>query len=116
VEGVYFWVGEQAFNLGTAFVDTMDSASSDILDSVPYDPPPADLHSLVGLPNGSFAGASGLDLRLTPAYKPYAWHWHGTPEGNELIVQFPESIWPCTMALGQSHQPYSFKFGFYYKP
>lgn len=73
VEGVYFWIGEQAFNLGAAFVDTMDSASSDILDSVPYDPPPADLHSLVGLPNGSFAGASGLDLRLTPAYKPYAW-------------------------------------------
>lgn len=49
-------------------------------------------------------------------YEPYAWHWHGTPEGNELIVQFPESIWSCTMALGQSHQPYSFKFGFYYKP
>ena len=36
-------------------------------------PPPADLHSLVALPNGSFAGASGLDLRLTPAYRPYAW-------------------------------------------
>ena len=73
VSSVYYWVGEQAFNVGTPFVDTMDAASSDELDTVSYDPPPADLHSLTALPNGSFAGASGLDLRLTPAYRPYAW-------------------------------------------
>ena len=73
VSSVYYWVGEQAFNVGTPFVDAMAAASSDELDTVSYDPPPADLHSLVALPNGSFAGASGLDLRLTPAYRPYAW-------------------------------------------
>ena len=73
VESVYYWVGEQVFNSGAAFVDAMAAASSDELDTVSYDPPPADLHSLVALPNGSFAGASGLDLRLTPAYRPYAW-------------------------------------------
>lgn len=49
-------------------------------------------------------------------YEPYTWDWHETPEGNELIVEFPDSISPCTMALGDSHQPYSFRFGFYYVP
>ena len=73
VDSVYYWVGEQTFNVGTAFVDAMAAASSDELDTVSYDAPPADLHSLVALPNGSFAGASGLDLRLTPPYRPYAW-------------------------------------------
>ena len=73
VDAVYYWTGEQPFNAGTPFIDAMAAASSDELDTVSYDPPPADLHSLVALPNGSFAGASGLDLRLTPPYRPYAW-------------------------------------------
>lgn len=41
--------------------------------STSYEMPPADLHSLIALPNGSLAGISGTRLCLSEAGLPHAW-------------------------------------------
>jgi hypothetical protein len=45
----------------------------DVLVTVGYDIPPADLHSIIALPNGIMAGLSGNQLCLSAQNAPYAW-------------------------------------------
>jgi hypothetical protein len=69
----------------TTYGDTTASASlGALIPSKDYDPPPSDLHSLIVLPNGGMAGASGNRLCFSEPGIPHAW-----PVGYRLPTDKP---------------------------
>jgi len=53
--------------------DCATASLGSVLATATYDMPPDDLHSMIELPNGSFAGLSGNTLCLSEPYQPHAW-------------------------------------------
>ena len=76
------------------FVAEVDKATSEFVDTVPtsrlaeriksteWDPPPADLHGLVNMPNGIIAGAMGQGVWFCEPYQAHAW-----PGAYQLNIQ-----------------------------
>ena len=60
----------------TTFTDTLLEGSTNIgevLLSEDWGPPPADLHSIVQMPNGIMVGLSKNEVYLTEPFQPHAW-------------------------------------------
>jgi len=78
---IYRSTGEDFFKVAdvslatTSYVDSIivNDLDGDILLSQGWEMPPADMHSLIALPNGSLAGISGTRLCLSEAGLPHAW-------------------------------------------
>lgn len=71
--GQFLLVGEIAL-ASTLLSDAVaDIALGDEMRSLEWEMPPADLHSLITLPNGCLAGISGTRLCLSEAGLPHAW-------------------------------------------
>lgn len=78
---IYRSTGEDFFKVAdvslatTSYSDgiSVNDLDGDTLQSLQWDMPPADMHSLIALPNGSLAGISGTRLCLSEAGIPHAW-------------------------------------------
>lgn len=73
--GTYRQVAEFAASSAT-FSDTIANtvlATRSALVSTSYHQPPANMHSLIDLPNGVLAGISGNQLCMSEPYQPHAW-------------------------------------------
>lgn len=72
--GDFFKVADVALAT-TSYADSILEAAlpGPTLESTAYDMPPADLHSLIALPNGCLAGISGNRLCFSEIYQPHAW-------------------------------------------
>ena len=58
----------------TTYSDSIASAAlGEVMLSLDWDMPPADLAGLIALPNGSLAGFSGNQLCFSEPYQPHAW-------------------------------------------
>jgi hypothetical protein len=69
----YQYVGTVAV-ASTTFDDSVDSSAlGEVLDSLLWDPPPADLSGLIALPQGSLCGFSGNQICFSIPYAPHAW-------------------------------------------
>lgn len=80
---------------GLFFVDEINGASStysydsavtpmqELIPSLDYDPPPAELIGLTSMPNGVMAAFVGKDLYFSEPYQPHAW-----PEKYVLTVDY----------------------------
>ena len=69
----YQLVAEIPVATATIVETVANDALGVVLPSINWDPPPDDLAGLISLPNGIFAGFTGIDLYLTPANRPHAW-------------------------------------------
>ncbi|WP_423820828.1 hypothetical protein V5738_10850 [Salinisphaera sp. SPP-AMP-43] len=70
---IYEFVDEIAAT-ASSYSDTVDTdALGEQLETDDWIPPPEDMHSLVSLPNGMLAGASGQDICVCEQYVPHAW-------------------------------------------
>lgn len=84
----------------TTFTDDIATADlGEVLQSVDWDPPPANLRNLLALPNGVLAGSAGDQLCLSVPNQPHAWPrlWRDT--ANHRIValgNFDTTIVVCT--------------------
>lgn len=67
------FVGEVPINSSNFSDDLMNNELGEALPSLLWDGPPADLHSLVAMPNGFLAGASKNQLCLSEQNYPHAW-------------------------------------------
>lgn len=96
----------------TTYQDTAETLG-EILATDGWIAPPADMHSLVTLPNGSLAGASGLDICISEPYQPHAWplaYRHAADDpvvtlgviGNSLVVLTGRRPYVITGASPQS--------------
>lgn len=71
----YYFVAEQSISL-TTYADTIPTttvAASNILESVYYEPPPADLKGIIAMPNGIVAGFRANEVWFCEPYLPHAW-------------------------------------------
>lgn len=72
--GDYFKVADVALATTSYNDSTLEAAlPGPTLESAEYELPPADLHSLIALPNGPLAGISGNALCYSEPYQPHAW-------------------------------------------
>lgn len=73
VGAVYKFVAEIAATT-TTYSDTVLATNlGNTLPTLATYTPPKDMHSLIALPNGAFAGLSGNQLCLSESYKPSSW-------------------------------------------
>lgn len=71
----YLFVGEYSIaTYPTSATEAVANAAlGEAISTIYFDPPPADLKSLVALPNGSLAGISGNELCFSEPFQPHAW-------------------------------------------
>lgn len=90
----------------TSYADViLDEALGVTLDSEDNDPPPADLHSLVVLPNGTLAGLSGNEVCFSRPGYPHAW-----PVGYRKTLETPGvalGVYDATVIVGTHGRPYA---------
>jgi hypothetical protein len=68
----------------TSFTDNIASAGlGEQLQTLQWETPPANLHSIVALPNGYLAGLSGSDVCFSEVNAPHAW-----PSAYRLTIPF----------------------------
>lgn len=80
--GLYL-INERA-DTASNYADVVDlSAINDLLPSKDYNPPPADLHGLIGIPGGIMVGLSGKKVCFSEPYRPHAW-----PEKYQLTTNY----------------------------
>ncbi len=71
----YYFVADLAVAT-TSYTDTApttDVAANNILDSLFYEPPPADLKGIIAMPNGIVAGFRANEVWFCQPYLPHAW-------------------------------------------
>lgn len=71
----YYFVTELPIGT-TTYADTnptTDVASNNILESIFYEPPPADLRGIIAMPNGIVAGFRENEVWFCEPYLPHAW-------------------------------------------
>lgn len=79
----FYLVAERAAGTGN-YVDNLAADNfTDPLPSLNWNQPPADLHSLIPLPNGMMAGLSGKQLCFCEPFMPHAW-----PEEYRLTLDY----------------------------
>lgn len=67
-------VAERAASTGNWTDTTLDTAMlGDSVTTADYEPPPADMHGILTLPNGAMAGFRGNELLFSEPYQPHAW-------------------------------------------
>jgi len=85
-EGAFQLAGRATINQAT-FSDTRSSTTlGEVLQSLEYYAPPANLRHLIALPNGVMAGASKEKLCLSEPGLPYAWPPLYRKSANQSIV------------------------------
>lgn len=83
---IYQFVAEVVATPNT-YRDTVETiALGEELPSDNWIPPPEDMHSLVSLPNGMLAGASGQDVCISEQYVPHAWPFDYRHTADAKIV------------------------------
>lgn len=101
---VLYLIAERAAS-NTNYVDSIAAdAVGEPLPSLDFDPPPDDLHNLVGLPNGMMAAISGKDLCFSEPWQPHAW-----PIKYRLTLDYPGTGLGCygtTLVVGTTGTPY----------
>jgi hypothetical protein len=84
VAGDYLFVTEQPA-AQTSFTDDVVAESlGEVLPSLTWSPPPANLAGLTNLPNGIMAGFVGRDVYFCDPYHPHAW-----PENYSQSLDYP---------------------------
>lgn len=71
----YYFVAEQAVATTTYadMIPTTDVAANNTLESLFYEPPPADLEGIIAMPNGIVAGFRANEVWFCQPYLPHAW-------------------------------------------
>lgn len=75
-----------------------------VIPSLYYTPPPADLQGLVAMPNGMLAGFRGSEVWFCEPYLPHAW-----PDVYVLTTEFPIvglGVFGNSLVVGTTKQPY----------
>lgn len=89
----------------TTFSDTTEAAAlGEVLASMSWAKPPAELSGLVALPNGLMAGFVGRDVYFCEPYRPYAW-----PADYINTVDYPVvalGVMDTTLAVLTAGVPY----------
>lgn len=80
----YYYVGTVTESVSSFSDDVEAVALGETLQSMEYDPPPEDMHSLKLHPGGFMVGASGNNLCPSVAYQPHAY-----PESFKLKTDYP---------------------------
>lgn len=82
----YFFVAELDISQ-TVYTDTLPSttvASGNLLESVFYEAPPADLEGMVAMPNGIIAGWRDNEIWFSEPFLPHAW-----PSPYTIATEYP---------------------------
>ena len=97
--------------LGTAtYTDSLLSASlGEVLDSLLWDGPPADLSGMIALPNGSLCGFSGKSICFSVPYQPHAWPVGQRYPLKDIIVGIGSFGW--TVLAATHGKPYAIDLG-----
>lgn len=91
-------------DVGTSYNDTLTDAQilGDELISQGWEPPPADLHGLIALPNGALAGFFKNQLCYSEPYQPHAWpiaYRRATDHEIVGIQSFGTTVVACTAGM-----------------
>lgn len=73
VSGSYLFVAELPISQNTYTDTTLAENLGEVIPSLTWTPPPAELAGLINLPNGSMAGFVGRDVYFCDPYHPHAW-------------------------------------------
>lgn len=78
-----YFIAEREASTATFVYDEVTYPMNEVISSVDYNPPPDDLHGLIGLPNGIMAGFVGKKVYFSEPYRPHAW-----PEKYIMTVDY----------------------------
>lgn len=90
--------------VSTTAAVTVTGALVTLLPSEGWDPPPADMHSIIAMPNGILAGLSKNDIYFSEPYLPHAWDGE-----NALSMDFPGvglGAFGSTLVVATQGHPY----------
>lgn len=90
----------------TAYADSVaDSALGELLDTLDWDMPPTDLHSIAALPGGAMIGLSKNEVCFSEPYQPHAWpiKYRQTMAYNGVAI----GVFGATAAIATDGVPYT---------
>lgn len=90
----------------TTYADSLaDSALGELLDTLDWDMPPTDLHSIAALPGGAMIGLSKNEVCLSEPYQPHTWpiKYRQTMAYNGVAI----GVFGATAAIATDGVPYT---------